>query len=156
MTRDPNADLVVALVRRCMASHDIPVILPPTLYDRAAALGIDMSMYRKAEPIPTGPVKRSECKCVCHTDAVALGWITGPMHVQPCCVEDVVGNGTWHDATITPGVVVAGSMVKPTEYAASDKPRWPCPGDRKRVRYCGGVTCMPGRGGTCVACSDDD
>ena len=30
-------------------------------------------------------IKRSECRCICHTDAVALGWIKGPMHIMPCC-----------------------------------------------------------------------
>lgn len=33
-------------------------------------------------------IKRSECRCICHTDAVALGLIAGPMHVIPCCEED--------------------------------------------------------------------
>lgn len=29
---------------------------------------------------------------------------------------------------------------------------------RKRVgkKYCGGITCLPGKGGKCTACSDDD
>lgn len=33
-------------------------------------------------------IKRSECRCICHTDAVALGQIEGPMHVAPCCEPD--------------------------------------------------------------------
>lgn len=34
-------------------------------------------------------IKRSECRCICHTDAVALGRIVGPMHVMPCCEDDI-------------------------------------------------------------------
>lgn len=40
----------------------------------------------------------------------------------------------------------------------SDKPRWPCRGDeRKHVgeKYCGGITCLPGKNGKCVACAED-
>lgn len=33
-------------------------------------------------------IKRSECRCICHTDAVALGLVVGPMHIVACCCED--------------------------------------------------------------------
>lgn len=33
-------------------------------------------------------IKRSECRCLCHTDANILGLIDVPMHVMPCCEED--------------------------------------------------------------------
>lgn len=32
--------------------------------------------------------KRSECKCLCHTDANTLGYINAPMHIMPCCEPD--------------------------------------------------------------------
>lgn len=33
-------------------------------------------------------IKRSECKCLCHTDANILGSIDVPMHLVPCCFSD--------------------------------------------------------------------
>lgn len=30
-------------------------------------------------------IKRDDCKCICHSDAVALGRIMGPKHIVPCC-----------------------------------------------------------------------
>lgn len=33
-------------------------------------------------------IKRSECRCICHADYVALGLIIGPMHVVACCEPD--------------------------------------------------------------------
>ncbi len=30
------------------------------------------------------------------------------------------------------------------------------PDARKRIKYCGGITCLPGLGGTCVGCAEDD
>lgn len=34
-------------------------------------------------------IGRSECKCLCHTDANILGLINVPMHVMPCCESDI-------------------------------------------------------------------
>lgn len=74
--------------------------------------------------------KRDECRCICHTDAVALGWIEGPMHVVPCCEPDPKWNPF-------PGAQ--------TELMGSE---------RKTVR--GEDGCMPGRGGKCVLCGTGD
>lgn len=42
-------------------------------------------------------------------------------------------------------------------FEPSDKPKWPCRGQHKQIKSCsGGGTCMPGKGGKCVACADDD
>lgn len=40
-------------------------------------------------------IKRSECKCLCHTDAYRLGCSPIIQHIVPCCEEDrclTVGN----------------------------------------------------------------
>lgn len=34
-------------------------------------------------------IKRSQCQCICHTDAYMLGKITAPIHVIPCCENDI-------------------------------------------------------------------
>lgn len=36
--------------------------------------------------------KRSECKCLCHTDANILGIINVPLHVMACCYDDIGEN----------------------------------------------------------------
>jgi hypothetical protein len=33
-------------------------------------------------------IKRSDCRCLCHTDYNALGLIEAAMHVIPCCEPD--------------------------------------------------------------------
>lgn len=34
-------------------------------------------------------IGRSECKCLCHTDANILGLINVSLHVMPCCESDI-------------------------------------------------------------------
>lgn len=52
-----------------------------------------------------------------------------------------------------------------SKFAPSDRARWEgCPPAPKRkripeggrIKYCGGVVCMPGKNGNCVACFDDE
>lgn len=48
-----------------------------------------------------------------------------------------------------------------SKLAPSDRARWEgCPPAPKRKhisnKYCGGVVCMPGKNGNCVACFDDE
>lgn len=69
-------------------------------------------------------IKRSECKCICHTDAVALGMIEGPMHVIPCCEDDGSYTSTLqaHDRAVWNEAIEAAAKIadEADEIAAAD------------------------------------
>lgn len=114
-----------------------PVYLPPNLYDRAEAEGFNMVGYVKMPLMPTTP-------------------------------------GVFAEMTMRPGVYANGSVMTaevatrqysrmPLNYVgAQSGPRFfhggkPMKAQRKApAKDCGGVTCLPGKGGGCVACSEDD
>lgn len=85
-----------------------PVYLPKGLYDRAAAIGYDMTNY-------------------------------APQPMMPTMIE--------------------GARLTFTQLAPSNRSKWPCRGDeRKHVtdKSCGQELCLPGLGGKCTACADDN
>jgi hypothetical protein len=80
--------------------------------------------------------------------------------------------GAFHNGPpLPPGTVIAGSLmtaeqiknaysIEPPDhlrYATMDRTLRKRP-TRKHIseKYCGGVNCLPGLGGGCVACSEDD
>jgi hypothetical protein len=136
--------------RDCIKRTGFPCVrLPRSLYERAVAEGHDMKNYVVQEMMPPTSA------CVQYDGALYRIEHRMPTSKQMRDATMARLNaglplGASHNATIKSEVFVNGSIEPPDHlrYAAMKK--------HISEKYCGGMTCMPGLGGTCVACSEDD